>query len=196
MTRMNRILEIDEVNATAHVEAGIVTADLQAAVEKRRPVLPARPVQHPTFDHRREYCLQCRRSALPEIRRDRRLRAGSDRRPGRWSASCTPAASCIKDVVGYDLNALFTGSEGTLGIITEALLRLIAKPSFARTALVEFPALEDASPHGQCHPLGRDCPGHAGTDGRDRHRLHRRSHAPGPAPGCGSHPAHRDGWSG
>ena len=51
----------------------------------------------------------------------------------------------IKDVVGYDLNALFTGSEGTLGVITEALLRLTAKPKFARTALVEFPALEDAS---------------------------------------------------
>jgi glycolate oxidase len=52
---------------------------------------------------------------------------------------------CIKDVVGYDLTALFTGSEGTLGVITEALLRLITKPKFARTALVEFPSLEDAS---------------------------------------------------
>ena len=51
----------------------------------------------------------------------------------------------IKDVVGYDLNALFTGSEGTLGIITEAILRLIAKPKVARTALVEYPALADAS---------------------------------------------------
>lgn len=52
---------------------------------------------------------------------------------------------CIKDVVGYDLNALFTGSEGTLGIITEAILRLTAKPKFARTALVEFSALDAAS---------------------------------------------------
>ena len=52
---------------------------------------------------------------------------------------------CIKDVVGYDLLALFTGSEGTLGVITEALLRLTAKPKFVRTALVEFPALEAAS---------------------------------------------------
>ena len=51
----------------------------------------------------------------------------------------------IKDVVGYDLTALLTGSEGTLGVITEALLRLTAKPKFARTALVEFPALADAS---------------------------------------------------
>jgi glycolate oxidase len=51
----------------------------------------------------------------------------------------------IKDVVGYDLTALFTGSEGTLGVITSAMLRLIAKPKFAHTALVEFDALEDAS---------------------------------------------------
>jgi glycolate oxidase len=51
----------------------------------------------------------------------------------------------IKDVVGYDLTALFTGSEGTLGVITEALLRLTAKPRFARTALVEFSSLADAS---------------------------------------------------
>jgi glycolate oxidase len=51
----------------------------------------------------------------------------------------------IKDVAGYDLNALFTGSEGTLGVITEALLRLAARPRFVRTALVEFPLLADAS---------------------------------------------------
>jgi glycolate oxidase len=51
----------------------------------------------------------------------------------------------IKDVTGYDLKALFTGSEGTLGLITEALLRLIARPRSTRTALAEFASLEDAS---------------------------------------------------
>jgi glycolate oxidase len=51
----------------------------------------------------------------------------------------------IKDVTGYDLNSLFTGSEGTLGLVTEALLRLVAKPRFARTALAEFVSLADAS---------------------------------------------------
>jgi len=51
----------------------------------------------------------------------------------------------IKDVVGYDLTALFTGSEGTLGVITEAFLRLTAKPKFAHTALVEFNSIAEAS---------------------------------------------------
>jgi glycolate oxidase len=51
----------------------------------------------------------------------------------------------IKDVTGYDLNALFTGSEGTLGLITQATLRLVAKPQFTRTALAEFMSLDAAS---------------------------------------------------
>jgi glycolate oxidase len=51
----------------------------------------------------------------------------------------------IKDVTGYDLKGLFTGSEGTLGLITAALLRLIARPTCASTALAEFNSLEDAS---------------------------------------------------
>jgi len=51
----------------------------------------------------------------------------------------------IKDVTGYNLNALFTSSEGTLGLITEVLLRLIARPRFFRTALAEFLSLADAS---------------------------------------------------
>jgi glycolate oxidase len=51
----------------------------------------------------------------------------------------------IKNVVGYDLTSLFVGSEGTLGVITEALLRLTTRPQFVRTALAEFSALDDAS---------------------------------------------------
>ena len=84
LTRMNRILEIDAENATVRVEAGVVTADLQGAVEKSRAFLPARSVQHPAFDDRREHCVQCGRAALPEVRRDGRLRPGPDRRPGGW----------------------------------------------------------------------------------------------------------------
>ena len=56
-------------------------------------LLPARPVQHPTFDHRRERRLQRRRTALPEVRRDRRLCARPDRGPGGWANPARPAAS-------------------------------------------------------------------------------------------------------
>jgi len=57
----------------------------------------------------------------------------------------TTGGKPIKDVTGYDLTALFTGSEGTLGIVTEVLLRLIAKPRFYKTALADFNSLDDAS---------------------------------------------------
>ena len=51
LTRMNRILEIDPVNATAHVEAGVVTADLQAEVEKLGLFYPPDPssIRHSTI---------------------------------------------------------------------------------------------------------------------------------------------------
>ena len=143
MTRMNRILEIDQVNATVHVEAGVVTADLQTAVEKLRLFYPPDPssIRHSIGGN-----IACNAGG------PRCLKYGVT---GNYVLGLTVVLAdgrilhtgnkCIKDVVGYDLNALFTGSEGTLGVITEALLRLTAKPRFARTALVEFPSLEDAS---------------------------------------------------
>ena len=143
MTRMNRILEIDTVNATAHVEAGVITADLQAEAEKLGLFYPPDPSsnRHSTIGGN----IACNAGG------PRCLKYGVT---GNYVLGLTVVLAdgrvlhsgnkCIKDVVGYDLNALFTGSEGTLGVITEALLRLTAKPKFARTALVEFPSLDDA----------------------------------------------------
>jgi FAD/FMN-containing dehydrogenase len=49
-----------------------------------------------------------------------------------------------KGVVGYDLSHLFIGSEGTLGVITEIILRLVPKPKAIVTLLVPFENLESA----------------------------------------------------
>lgn len=144
MTRMNRILEIDEVNATVHVESGVVTADLQSAVEKRGLFYPPDPssIKHSTIGGNiacnagGPRCLKYGVTGDYVLGLTIVLADGSVLHTG---------GKCIKDVVGYDLTALFTGSEGTLGVITEALLRLVAKPKAARTALAEFPSLEDAS---------------------------------------------------
>jgi glycolate oxidase len=143
-TRMNRILEIDIVNTAVHAEAGVVTADLQAEVEKKGLFYPPDPssVRHSTIGGN----IACNAGGA------RCLKYGVT---GNYVLGLTvvladgrilkTGGKPIKDVTGYNLNALFTSSEGTLGLITEALLRLVARPRYARTALAEFDSLADAS---------------------------------------------------
>ena len=144
MTRMNRILEIDEANATVRTEAGVVTADLQTAVELVGLFYPPDPssIRHSTIGGNIACNAGGPRCLKYGVTGDYVLGLTVVLADGRILNS---GGKLIKDVVGYDLNALFTGSEGTLGIITEAILRLVAKPKFARTALVEFSALDDSS---------------------------------------------------
>jgi glycolate oxidase len=144
LTRMNRILEIDEENMITNVQAGVVTADLQAEVEKRGLFYPPDPSSnhHSTIGGN----IAC------DAGGPRCLKYGVT---GDYVMGLTvvladgqvlvTGGKPIKNVVGYDLTSLFVGSEGTLGVITQALLRLVAKPQFVRTALVEFPSLDDAS---------------------------------------------------
>ena len=49
----------------------------------------------------------------------------------------------VKDVAGYDLTGLFVGSEGTLGLITEATLRLLPMPPAKLTLLAFFGTVHD-----------------------------------------------------
>jgi glycolate oxidase len=51
----------------------------------------------------------------------------------------------VKNVTGYDLRALFAGSEGTLGTVTEATLRLLPKPKYMRTLLAAFDSIDGAA---------------------------------------------------
>ena len=144
INRMNKIHEIDTENATVLVDAGVVTADLQAAVEKLDLFYPPDPssIRHSTIGGN----IACNAGG------PRCLKYGVT---GDYVMGLTvvladgqilkTGGKPIKDVTGYDLNALFTGSEGTLGIITGALLRLVARPRFAKTALAEFNSMMDAS---------------------------------------------------
>ena len=52
---------------------------------------------------------------------------------------------CVKDVAGYSLRDLFIGSEGTLGVITQVLLRLIPKPRAKKTMVATFGAMDHAA---------------------------------------------------
>ncbi len=143
-TRLNRILEIDVGNSAVHVQAGVVTADLQAAVEKIGLFYPPDPssIRHSTIGGNIACNAGGPRCLKYGVTGDYVLGLTVVLADGRILRT---GGKPIKDVVGYDLTALFTGSEGTLGVICEALLRLIPRPRFIRTALAEFPSLDDAS---------------------------------------------------
>jgi glycolate oxidase len=144
LARMNRILEIDRQNATVRAEAGVVTADLQAEVEKVDLFYPPDPssIRHSTIGGNvacnagGPRCLKYGVTGDYVLGLTVVLADGSLLHTGQKT---------IKDVTGYDLNGLFTGSEGTLCLVTEVLLRLVARPRFYRTALVEYQTLLEAS---------------------------------------------------
>jgi glycolate oxidase len=52
---------------------------------------------------------------------------------------------CVKDVAGYSLRDLFIGSEGTLGVITKVLLRLLPKPAARQTLLATYASMDAAA---------------------------------------------------
>ena len=54
-------------------------------------------------------------------------------------------SNTIKNSTGYNLGSLFVGSEGTLGIVVEATLKLIPKPEATKVIMAYFDSLEDAS---------------------------------------------------
>jgi len=143
LTRMNRILEIDRENMTATVQAGVVTADLQAEVEKLGLFYPPDPSSNKQSTIGGNVACnaggpRCLKYGVTEnyvlgltvVLADGRI--------------MKTGGKVIKYVTGFNLDQLFVGSEGMLGIITEVILRLIAKPPYARTALVHFPTLDDA----------------------------------------------------
>jgi glycolate oxidase len=143
-TRMNRILEVDTVNTTVRVQPGVITAVLQAEVEKIGLFYPPDPssIRHSTVGGN----IACNAGG------PRCLKYGVT---GNYVLGLTvvladgrilqTGGKPIKDVTGYNLTSLFTSSEGTLGLITEALLRLVARPRYVKTALAEFDDLNDAS---------------------------------------------------
>lgn len=144
LTRMNHILEIDRENATVWAEAGVVTADLQAAVEKLGLFYPPDPssIRHSTIGGNVACNAGGPRCLKYGVTGDYVLGLTVVLADGRILKT---GGKPIKDVTGYDLNSLFTGSEGTLGVVTQVLLRLITKPRHARTALADFFSLDDAS---------------------------------------------------
>lgn len=144
LTRMNRILEIDHANMMATAQAGVITADLAAAVEAEGLFYPPDPasIKHSTIGGNvatnagGPRCLKYGVTGDYVMALEVVLADGQVFRTG---------GKAIKNATGYNLRQLLVGSEGTLGVVTEVTVKLLAKPQARRTALVTFPRLTDAS---------------------------------------------------
>ncbi len=144
LTRMNKILNIDTDNLTAVVEPGVVTAELQKEVEKRGLFYPPDPASKDfsTLGGNVAECAGGPRCVKYGVTKDYIL----------GLEVVTPTADVIKtgghtlkNVVGYDLTKLFVGSEGTLGIVTKIILKLLPKPEAKKTMLVQFETIDGAA---------------------------------------------------
>jgi glycolate oxidase len=140
----NRILEFDSENLTVLVEPGVITAKLHQEAERLGFFYPPDPgsssistlggnvaenaggLRGLKYGVTKNYVLGME-AVLPD------------------GEILTTGGKCVKDVAGYDLKSMLVGSEGTLGIFTKILLKVIPKPETFRTILAFFPSVDDAA---------------------------------------------------
>jgi glycolate oxidase len=141
--RMNRILEIDPDDLVAIVQPGVVLGDLQAAVEEQGLFYPPDPASlalcsiggNAATDAGGPRAFKYGVTRQYVIGLEVALMGGEVLRCGRRTA---------KGVTGYDLVGGFVGSEGTFGVNTEIVLKLLPKPAAVRTLLAVFPSMAAA----------------------------------------------------
>lgn len=142
-SKMNKILGINPENMTARVQPGVVVGDLQREVEQVGLFYPPDPsnlkvstiggsiAQNSAgarcfkYGSTKDYVIDM----LVVTATGELIRTGSN---------------TIKNATGYNLGSLFIGSEGTLGIVVEATLKLIPKPETSQVVMAYFDKVEDS----------------------------------------------------
>ena len=142
-TRLNKVVEYEPADLTVTVEAGIRLADLQNELAQHRQFLPLNP----------PYSENCTIGGIVATNASGplRLRYGTARnlvlgmRVVHASGTVVKSGGkVVKNVAGYDLNKLYIGSFGTLGIITEVTLKLAPLPAHEAIIAAQFQTIEDA----------------------------------------------------
>lgn len=143
LDEMNKILEFDDKNLIITVEPGVRTMDIYNYCAERGLFYPPDPssLKHSTIGGNIAENAGGARAVKYGVTRDYVM--GLEVVLANGSVLQT-GGKAIKNVTGYDLTRLFVGSEGTLGIITKALLRLIPMPKMRRIVQVLFDSLDGA----------------------------------------------------
>ena len=139
---MNHILELDENNLTITVEPGVLLMELQAYVEEHNFFYPPDPG---------EKSATIGGNLSTNAGGMRAVKYGVTRDYVRGLTVVLPngeiehiGGKTVKNSSGYDLKDLIIGSEGTLCIITEAILKILPLPSETVSMLLPFPSMEKA----------------------------------------------------
>ncbi|MDI6844805.1 MAG: FAD-binding oxidoreductase [Candidatus Saccharicenans sp.] len=142
MQRMNRFIELDRKNQMAVVEAGITLGEFIQAVEKEGFYFPPHPGDEGAMFGG---------MIATNAGGSRAVKYGSIRNYIRGlevvladGQVIHPGGKLIKNSTGYNLVNLFIGSEGTLGVITRAIVQVMSRPTFLRTMVIPFGSIEQA----------------------------------------------------
>ncbi len=144
LARLNNIVEIDRDNQIAIVEPGVITGDLQQAVKKVGLFYPPDPASSLfcTMGGNAAECAGGPSAVKYGVTKDFIIGLEVVLADGEI---LTTGTRTEKGVVGYDLTRLFIGSEGTLGIITRIIIRLIPLPEHKETFLISSTSLLQAT---------------------------------------------------
>lgn len=143
MTKMNKIVEVDADNLTAIVEPGVVVLDLNKAVEPYGLIYPPDPGT--------VYTATMGGTISENAGGLRGLKYGVTKHyvmglevvmPN--GNICNFGGKNVKDVAGYDMTKLYTGAEGTLGIITKAIVKLVPAPEARKSMMAIYSNLDNA----------------------------------------------------
>ena len=140
MTKLNAIVEIDTDNQIGIVEPGVITGEFQTAVRRKGLFYPVDPasLKYCSIGGNAAECAGGPSAVKYGVTKDyiiglEVVLANGD--------IITTGARTEKSVTGYDLTRLFVGSEGTLGIITKLIVRLLPVPPCKQTFLLTSTSL-------------------------------------------------------
>ncbi len=144
LVRMDRVLELDQKNLTVLVEAGVVTLTVSELADSVGLLYPPDPgsMKISTIGGNVAENSGGLRGLKYGITRDYVMGVEVVLASGEVVFF---GNKCVKDVAGYSMKDIFIGSEGTLGIITKILLKLVPKPKAKKTLLATFARMDAAA---------------------------------------------------